>query len=94
MCADCREAKNKADLAKCSVQPEQVQVGKTFRGKQYREFLTANNDRYVIWVSPMRDKVQYDSDTVRMGRHYPTVTMLAFCKWAREEVTPKKEAAK
>jgi hypothetical protein len=30
-----------------------------------------------------------DSDTVRLGRHYPMATKEAFLKWASHEVTEK-----
>ena len=43
------------------------------------------NDRVVLWVS--YSNVQYDSPTVRQGRHYPTVTLEKFLKWAGKEIT-------
>ncbi len=72
-----------------------IKVGNTYRAKRHVEILTKNNDRYVVWISPDRSKVQYDSDTVRLGRHYPTTTMKAFLNWVKSDVTEeyKKEEA-
>lgn len=63
-----------------------IQVGKTYRAKRFRSGLGANNDRYILWISPDRQYVQYDSDTVRNGYKYPKVTMDQFLRWAREKV--------
>jgi hypothetical protein len=45
------------------------------------------NDRQVLWVSTFRDQVQYNSPSVKFGRHYPKVTMEKFLKWAARDVT-------
>lgn len=63
-----------------------VKVGKTYRAKRFVQGFSGNNDRYVLWISPDRRKVQYDSDTVRRGRSYPIVGMDVFLRWAKEEV--------
>lgn len=62
-----------------------IKVGKWYRAKRYRENFGYNNDRRVIYIGP--NTVQYDSDTVRNGRHYPKTTMTAFLNWAAREVT-------
>jgi len=63
-----------------------LKVGATYRGKRFREFFGHNNDRIILWISKQRDRIQYDSDTVRDGRNYPTVDVEKFLKWAKEEV--------
>lgn len=44
------------------------------------------NDRWVIHISPMRTRVQYDSSAVHDGQQYPSVTMDEFLKWASHQV--------
>lgn len=63
-----------------------LKVGKTYRGKRFREILGWNNDRMILWIGD--GKVQYDSYTVRDSRRYPTVTIQQFLNWAKEEVVP------
>ena len=64
---------------------EDIKVNKIFRGKDKRIF------RQVLWVGKNRltgdESVQYDSNTVGRGRHYPKTTMTAFLKWAKEDFT-------
>jgi hypothetical protein len=55
--------------------------------KQYLGFHDMINDRMIIWMS--ETKIQYDSPTIRDGRHYPTIPIEQFLKWAKEDVTPK-----
>lgn len=43
------------------------------------------NDRQVLWVGS--ETVQYDSPSVPIGRHYPTVKISEFQRWAGEDVT-------
>lgn len=73
---------------------DQIRVGAIYRAKKFREGLGFSNDRVVQWISPNRDKVQYDSDTVGLGRHYPTVTMDQFIRWASHEVNADGEEVK
>lgn len=47
------------------------------------------NDRQVKWVNSERTQVQYDSPSTPLGRHYPKVSMEAFLKWVKEDVTDK-----
>lgn len=67
---------------------EDLKVGHLYRGKRFTEILGYTNDRVIIWMgsSWKGDMVQYDSDSVRDGRHYPTVTVEQFLKWAKEEI--------
>lgn len=70
---------------------ENIQVGKTYRGKRFiKNSFDYTNDRYVVWISADKTKVQYDSDTVKTGRHYPTIEMDKFLKWVKMEVIPEK----
>lgn len=65
---------------------EDIKVGHTYRGKKQRVGpFGASDDRVVLYAQAGR--VQYDSDTVRMGRHYPTVTLDEFRFWAHSDVT-------
>ena len=78
---------------------EQLKVGSKYRGKRRRRvFVDKYDDRTILWIGKGWDKkldcytdlIQYDSITVRDGRHYPKVSAEAFLKWAKEEV--KEEA--
>ena len=66
-----------------------IQVGRTYRGKRprrgldYRTFTEVVDDRTVLWISPDRTKVQYDNCVVT---NYKTTTMEKFLKWAKHEV--------
>ena len=92
LCSACHKIEEEGAIASCSVKPNDVLPGKTFRGKRFLENpFIGNNDRHVLWVSGDKKKVQYNSDTVTNGRHYPTVSMLQFCKWAKEEVFRRPE---
>ena len=62
-----------------------VVVNKIFQGRD-------KNLRQILWVGqsrmpPYEMSAQYDSNTLRAGRHYPKTTMAAFLKWARRDVT-------
>lgn len=66
---------------------EDIQVGKTYRGKRFLQSTWGStNDRYIVYISQDKTRVQYDSDTVKNGRHYPTIDMDKFLKWAKMEV--------
>ena len=73
---------------------DDLQVGKTYRGKRFQQTPWGNNDRRIVWLgkslfsSGKTEYVQYDSDTVKMGRKLPTVSVEQFLKWAKEEVKP------
>lgn len=70
---------------------DDIQVGKTYRGKRFiKSGFGYTNDRYVVYISPNKTQVQYDSDTVKTGRHYPTIDMDKFLKWVKMEVIPEK----
>ena len=68
--------------------PDDIKVGKWYRAKRYREYgFGSNNDRKVVWISPSRMRVQFDSDTIRVGYHLPCITMEKFLKWVLREIT-------
>lgn len=68
-----------------------IQVNKTYRGKNPRPAgrLGELNDRTVLWISPYRKTVQYDSSAVPDGRTYPKISMDTFLSWASHEVDAK-----
>lgn len=63
--------------------PNDIQAGKEYKGK-------TPYPRYVLYVSPDRTQVQYDSESVGIGRSYPTLSMERFAKWAVEEIKSEK----
>lgn len=65
-------------------------VGHTYSAKKPRRMLFGNDNRTIVWSNGI-DKVQYDSDTVGIGRRLPIVFTVQFLKWAKDDVTQKKE---
>lgn len=62
--------------------------GHTYRAKRpYRVVGGGFNDRTVTWVNDQQTRVQYDSPVVKMGQHFPVVSMDHFLKWAGKEVS-------
>ena len=61
-----------------------LKVGRTYRAKRYREWFNCNNDRNIVWMG--NTTVQYNSDTVKIGQHYPRVDIEKFLRWAKEIV--------
>lgn len=73
----------------------QYKVGQLWRAKKPRAVntfaCTQYDDREIIWVSPCKTKIQYDSPAIRNGRKYPIVFVERFDKWAGEKLpTPPK----
>jgi hypothetical protein len=74
-----------------------IKVGRVFSAKRPQQagiFDRRLNDRQVLHVSVLDRTLQYDSPTVRTGRHYPRVSFDAFLRWAKADVTdqcPKDE---
>ena len=68
-----------------------VRVGRIYAARRPARtgtvFAPVWNDRQVIYISPGRDQVQFDSPTVKRGRSYPRATMDAFVSWAGADVT-------
>lgn len=71
--------------------PADIVVGHVYEAKHPKAhgnlFAPLLGDRQVKWISALRTQVQYDSPSVKDGRHYPTVSMEAFLKWAARDVT-------
>jgi hypothetical protein len=65
-----------------------IEAGKCYRSKKPVKCLDGGfNDRRVLWVSHDGSKVQYDSPTIGQNRHYPTIVLEKFLKWAGKEIT-------
>jgi hypothetical protein len=62
---------------------DDIKVGSVYRAKKRPG---DDTDRVVLYISPSREAVQYDSYAVANGRHYPTVPMETFLKWASHEI--------
>lgn len=73
-----------------------LHVGGIYRGKRSRavtnrmhENFGEHPDREIVYIGG--DHVQYDSISVRMGRHLPTMGKWEFLRWAKEEIIPEKK---
>ena len=66
---------------------DDLKVGCIYSAKHPRDCWGNFNDRQIAWISSCGDSVQYDSPTVRTGRHLPTVSMDKFLRWADKDVT-------
>lgn len=64
----------------------QLHVGGVYRAKRFREFMGETNDRTIVWISADKAHVQYDSDTVKIGRRLPVIPIDKFLGWAKFEV--------
>lgn len=74
---------------------EDIKVGHWYEAKRFRCLMNGrpNNDRQIVWIgeSYVGEKmVQYDSDTVKMGHHLPTIPMETFLKWVAKEITEER----
>lgn len=69
----------------------ELKVGAVYRAKRpsLNFFGKVHNDRRVIWMDSLGIQLQYDSDTVPRGRHYPRIDVEKFLKWAARELTPQ-----
>lgn len=73
------------------LEAKDLKIGSWYRGKRFLRGVCVNNDRKVMHIGG--GMVQYDSDTVKSGRHYPRIPMERFLKWASHEVTPAESEA-
>jgi hypothetical protein len=67
-----------------------LKVGRVFSSKRPQRaglFTPLLNDRSILYVNTLDRTMQYDSPTVRDGRHYPKVSFDAFLRWAKDDVT-------
>ncbi len=69
-----------------ALKKEDLKIGATYCGKRRMKANGINNDRTIVWINPERTKVQYDSDTVKTGRHLPIIAIDVFLNWVKEEV--------
>lgn len=60
-------------------------AGHVYRAKRPRNCHGLVNDRMIVWAGSGR--VQFDSPSVSIGRHLPTVRAETFAKWAGQDVT-------
>ena len=89
------EIPSKEDKTMTELTEADIKRGSNYRAKRVRkDFFGQPNDRYVLWIGKgwnndtgeYGSQVQYDSVTVKDGRHYPKVSMVRFLKWAKEEI--------
>ncbi|MFA5489186.1 MAG: hypothetical protein WC284_08195 [Candidimonas sp.] len=73
---------------KWKLTPNDIVVGGTYRGHRPKQnpFTREYDDRHVLFISKDGKKVQYDSISVGIGRHYPTIDIEQFLGWAKEKV--------
>jgi hypothetical protein len=70
------------------MEAKDLKAGCYYRAKKPRRLFDGGfNDRKILWISKDGEKVQYDSPTIGIGRHYPTVSMERFLKWVGKEIT-------
>ena len=70
-----------------NLRPEDIVVGGLYRAKRFKQGpFGGDNDRVVLWKDQLGVELQYDSDTVGLGRSYPKVSVEAFCRWASHRV--------
>lgn len=69
-----------------------IKVGRVYSARRPQRvgmFPSLLNDRQVLWIGALGTELQYDSPTVAIGRRQPKVSVEAFLRWAREDVTDK-----
>ena len=68
--------------------PEDLKLGCYYRAKKPQRVADGGfNDRKILWISEDLRQIQYDSYTVGLGRHYPTVPIEKFLNWVGKEIT-------
>lgn len=63
----------------------EIRVGRTYRAKRPQCARGFYNDRTVLHISARG--VQYDSPSVRIGRHRPRIPIAQFERWMDRDVT-------
>ena len=75
---------------------EDLNVGHVYSAKrpQTYGFSRLLGDRQILWIGMIYDNkegfvqgVQYDSPSVKDGRHYPKTSITKFLKWADADIT-------
>jgi hypothetical protein len=70
------------------MEDKDIKLGAFYRAKKPRKLFDGGyDDRKVLWISNDKRSVQYDSPTIGLGRHYPTVPIDKFLKWVGREIT-------
>ncbi|THA10471.1 hypothetical protein [Rodentibacter pneumotropicus] len=82
---------------------DDLKVGHVYSAKKPKEycFPPLLGDRQILWMGLIYDNkegfvegLQYDSPSVKNGKHYPKISVTKFLKWAEADVTeimPKDE---
>lgn len=75
---------------------EDLKVGHVYSAKrpQTYGFPCLLGDRQILWIGMIYDNkegfvqgLQYDSPSVKDGRHYPKISVTKFLKWAEADIT-------
>lgn len=70
---------------------EDLKVGRVYRAKRPRVVHTLGgsyiNDRQILYISPFKETIQYDSPKVGFGSKYPVISVEKFLKWAAKDIT-------
>ena len=66
---------------------ESLIVGHIYSAKKPKRMLYGSDNRTILWIDEERTMVQYDSDTVKIGRKQPTIPIESFLKWAKEDLS-------
>ncbi len=68
-----------------------LKVGRVYRAKRPTSARTIFDvvvaDRHIRWISSTGLELQYDSPSIQTGGQYRRVTVEAFLKWAKRDVT-------
>lgn len=67
--------------------PLALQVGRTYRAKNPGYAKGFVNDRTVLWVDAVKQRVQYDGPAVNFGRTLPVISLEQFRTWAKHDIT-------
>lgn len=65
---------------------EDILIGHVYEAKKPKGIVFVD-DRQVVYVSRVDDRVQYDSPYVSNGRRFPKMTMKRFLEWAGRDIT-------
>lgn len=60
-------------------------VGHEYSARKPKNMMFGSDNRVIVWRSADGSSVQYDSDTVKIGRHLPTVPTEKFLKWVGKD---------
>lgn len=73
---------------------EDLKVGRVYRAKRPRVVHTLGgsyiNDRQILYISPFKETIQYDSPKVGFGSRYPVISVEKFLNENRTNTAVKK----